>query len=781
MNKFRALLDKNLIFLDGAMGTMLQDGILPAGFLPELLNLTDPEKVTAVHEKYLSAGSDIIYTNTFGANKYKILPPHKAEEVIEAAVKLAIRAAKPYGAAVALDIGSLGKMFMSIDELYDAFVPLVKAGEKAGADLVVFETMSDLAEMRAAVLAAKENTSLPILATMTFEKNARTFLGVSAESFARTITALGVDAIGLNCSLGPEDVLDTVRQLRRNTHLPLAVKPNAGLPDGDGCYHIDYTMFSDFFEEIISEGVQLIGGCCGTSPDFIKKLKSSYKDTIIPSFEMEQKSIICSATKTVDLSKGLLVVGERLNPTGKKKLTAAILEEDLDFLLEQASSQAEDGAEILDVNVGVAGVDEAKTMKLVVQEVQTVTNLPLQIDSSETAAIEAGLRSFNGVAIINSVNGKQSVLDSILPLAQKYGAYVVGLCLDEDGIPQTAEKRVQIAEKIMNEAAKYGIPKHRLIIDCLVLTVSAQQEQAAETLKAVREVREKLGLLTLLGVSNVSYGLPDRPLINSTFLAMAAEAGLNLAILNPSDSEVKRTVAAIRVLSGEDVSSATYISSISQMKKAPAAISQAADPLKDAVIKGLSGEAADLTIEALKTDFAENIIQNTLIPALDIVGELFEKGDFFLPQLIASANAAEAAFSVIKEQYRKSGTEVKGKGTIVLCTVKGDIHDIGKNIVKILLENYGFDVIDLGKDVSKEMVLDAVLSSGAKLVGLSALMTTTVASMEETIAYLRKNAPRVKIMVGGAVLTEEITKRIGADFYSSDAKQGVDIAKKIYA
>ena len=781
MKKFEKLLEKNLIFLDGAMGTMLQDGLLTPGSLPELLNLTAPEQIAAIHEKYLAAGSDIIYANTFGANTYKFDDPKKALDVIEAGVKIACKAAAPYGAAVALDIGSLGKMFMSFDELYEAFVPLVIAGEKAGADLVVFETMSDLTEMRAAVLAAKENTSLPIIATMTFEKSGRTFTGVSAASFARTITGLGADAIGLNCSLGPDDVIETVRELRRNTHLPLAVKPNAGLPDGDGCYHINCHSFSGYFDKIIAEGVQIIGGCCGTNPEFISELTAKYKTATIPSYSAVCDSVVCTATRTVDLSSGILVVGERLNPTGKKKLTNAILEGDYDYLVTQASEQTEDGANLLDINVGVTGVDEAQTMKTVVETVQTVTNLPLLIDSSDPAAIEAGLRVFNGVAIINSVNGKQSVLDSVLPIAKKYGAYVIGLCLDDDGIPQTTEKRVQIAEKIMNEAAKYGIPKQKIIIDCLVLTVSAQQDQAVNTLKAVREVREKLGLLTLLGVSNISFGLPDRPLINSTFLAMAAQAGLNLAILNPSAPEVKRSVAAIRVLTGEDIGSVSYIPLVAQTKASDeSSFTGAKDELKDAVIKGLVGEAASLTAQALKTEASENIIQDRLIPALDIVGARFEKGEFFLPQLIASANAAEAAFGVIKEHYKASGVKVKGKGTVVVCTVKGDIHDIGKNIAKTLLENYGYDVIDLGRDVSKESVLEAVVSSGAKLVGLSALMTTTVASMEETIKYLRKSVPDIKIMVGGAVLTEEIAKRIGADYYSQDAKQGVDIAKQIY-
>ncbi|HBL85473.1 MAG: hypothetical protein A2Y17_06145 [Clostridiales bacterium GWF2_38_85] len=774
-NKFSQLLKKNIIFLDGAMGTMLQDGILPPGFSPELLNLTVPDKIRAVHEKYLAAGADIIYTNTFGANKYKVPAPYTPEELINAAVKIAVSAAKPYGAAVALSLGSTGQMFISFDELYNAFKPLVISGEKAGADIIVFETISDLIEMRAAVLAAKENTDLPVMATMTFEKNARTFTGCSAVTFAQTISALGVDAIGMNCSLGPNDVVSVVKEICENTSLPVIVKPNAGLPDQCGYYNIDNCLFSDYFEPILNFGVKFIGGCCGSNPDYIRELKKRYVDFIPPEREYIPKSIVCSSTKVIDLDFGLKLVGERLNPTGKKKMTAAIIDGNMDYVLAQASEQTIDGADVLDINVGVSGINEAETMAKVVTTVQEITSLPLQIDSSDPKAIEAGLRAFNGVAIINSVNGKPESLEAILPISKKYGAFVVGLCLDEAGIPQTAKERIEIAKRIMTAAEKHGIPKHKLIIDCLTLTVSAQQEQAVETLKAIRTVREELGLKTLLGVSNISFGLPDRPLINTTFLVLAVQAGLNLAIINPSTTETKETVAALKVLLGEDRDAGNYIDMMAKDNSA-----DESDPLKLAVIKGLAAEAADLTIEALKVSSAEAIIKKRLIPALDTVGAKFERGVFFLPQLISSANAAEAAFNVIKNYYKSSGSVVKGKGTIVICTVKGDIHDIGKNIVRTLLENYGYDVIDLGRDVSAEAVVEAVIEHDAKLAGLSALMTTTITSMEATIKMLREKTPDTKIMIGGAVITNEVANRIGADFYAADAKQAVDIARKIF-
>ena len=780
------LLSRPFVYLDGATGTLLQQRGLKAGERPEVFALSHPDVIREIHRAYVDAGSDIVYANTFGANARKLADTgHSVAEVVSFAVAAAKEAAGGQ-AAVALDIGPIGELMapagtLSFDDAYEIFRELLTAGQRAGADLAVFETMTDLLEVKAGVLAARENTSLPVFVTMTFEADGRTFTGCSAAAMAETLDALGVDAMGVNCSLGPKQLLPIIKTISEHTDRPLIVKANAGLPDAaSGCYRMDGAQFASEMAGCAELGVQFVGGCCGTTPDFIARLRDTLSGSARAGRSRGAVSRVCSATQVVELS-GVRVIGERINPTGKKRFQQALREGDLDYILAQGVQQADAGAAILDVNVGLPGLDEAAMMKKVVTALQGVVSCPLQIDSNIPAVVEAGLRAYGGKAIVNSVNGDPAVLASILPLVKKYGAAVVGLTTDPSGIPDSAEKRFEIAKTILTAAREYGIPDRDVYIDCLTLTVSAQQSATMETLRAVRMVREELGLHTVLGVSNISFGLPNRELINTSFLTLAMGYGLDLPILNPNLPAMMDAVSAFNVLSGADDGSEAFIR---RFHDTPANTSSAAPApggydIAEAISRGLKDEAGRITEELLAAKSELEIINELLIPALDAVGSRFEKGEIFLPQLMRSADASCAAFDVLKRSLAKSGGAGVEKGKIVVATVKGDIHDIGKNIVKTILANYGYRVIDLGRDVPPEAVVEAAVREDAHLVGLSALMTTTLGSMADTIRALRASGHPCKIFVGGAVLTPEYAKEIGADFYARDAKQSVDIAKQV--
>ena len=777
----------NYTILDGGMGTMLQAAGLPVGQLPEVWNLTNPEQVARIQRKYVESGAQVIYANTFGANRHKVAASgYTPKELIAGGIQAARAAAGDRKVKVALDVGPIGQLLeplgtMSFDEAYDIYKEMVVAGEEAGADLVIFETMSDLYEVKAAVLAARENTRLPVWVTMTFEATGRTFVGVTVPAMALTLTGLGVDALGFNCSLGPKELLPMVEELRQWTDLPMILKPNAGLPDpATGAYTITPEEFAEEMAPAAELGVQIMGGCCGTTPDFIRALSGKLADRAVSARPKASRHGVCSPTCVAELN-GVRVIGERINPTGKKRFQQALREWDMSYILEKGMEQQDAGAEILDVNVGLPGIDEAKMMTQVVKNLQSVVELPLQIDSSAPEAIEAGLRAYNGKPIVNSVNGNQEVLEQILPLCKKYGAAVVGLAMDHNGIPQTWEARVEIAKRIMDTALAYGIPKEDIYIDCLTLTVSAQQEQAVETLKAVRYVSEELGLHNVLGVSNISFGLPAREHITVSFLTQAMYAGLDLPIVNPNQKAIMDAVTAFRVLSGQDRDSEAYIARFAGETSAAPAQPQTTGQMtiETAIAKGLKQETAALTEKALETMSELDVVNTKLIPALDLVGDRYERQEIFLPQLINSANAACEGFEVIKKRIAEKGAGSVSKGKIVIATVHGDIHDIGKNIVKVVLENYGYTVIDLGRDVPVETVVEAVIREDVKLVGLSALMTTTVVSMAETIKAIRESGHDCKIWVGGAVLTPEYAEEIGADYYAKDAKQSVDIARKV--
>jgi len=780
----KTLLANEYVFLDGGMGTML--GLAP-GELPERLNLTQPERVAAVHKAYAQAGSQIIYANTFGANPLKLAGTGvDAAESIKAAIKLAKQAVGEQ-ALVALDIGPTGQLMppagqMTFEAAYDSFRVMCEAGKDAGADLIVIETMSDLLETKAALLAAKESTDLPVFVTMTFTENGRTFTGCPISAAAITLEGLGACAIGINCSLGPDEILPMMQELSKWTSLPLIAKPNAGLPDPvTSEYHLTADDFAAYMPQFAACGVQIFGGCCGTTPDFIRATRKALENTSRGERVLQKHRAICSGTKTVLLDMPR-IIGERINPTGKKRMKQALLDHDFDYLRSEAISQTDAGADILDVNVGTPGIDEAAVLPEAVQAIMEVTDLPLQLDSSSVEALEAALRIYPGKPIINSVNGKEDSLKEVLPLVKHYGAAIVGLTLDENGIPQTAQERFEIGKRILERAQALGIPKGDVFLDCLTLTASTGESGPVETLKAVRAVREELGLQTVLGVSNISFGLPNRPLINRNFLCMAMQNGLTLPIMNPMAEGMTDTVRAFRMLAGFDPNCENFIEAYRDAGAAPAA-SQAQQSkgdltLEGAVIHGLRQDAARLTEEALKDHAALDVVNEMLIPALDTVGEDYEKGKVFLPQLIQAATAAQSAFGVIKQSMASQGGADKGK--IVIATVQGDVHDIGKNIVRLLLENYGYDVIDLGKDVPPQKIVDAAIENKVKLVGLSALMTTTVGAMEETIRLLNEQYPECKTVVGGAVLTADYAQQIGADCYAKDAKASVDYAKTVY-
>lgn len=777
------LLDKDFIFLDGAMGTVIQQRGIDAGKYPDLLCFNEREKLIEIHSDYVEAGSDIIYANTFGTNKFKLEGSGcSVAEVVKGAVSAAKEAAQGK-ALVGLDIGSLGKMLepmgdLTFEEAYDAFKEVILAGVEVGADLISIETMTDLYEVRAALLAAKENSNLPVFVTMSFEKKGRTFTGCTAESFARTVTALGADAIGLNCSMGPDDVYPIIKEIAENTTLPVIAKPNGGLPDPvSGKYDMTVAEYAQAMLKCVEAGATVVGGCCGTSPDHIRELKKLLSGKNPAERNYNKCSCVCTAQKSVRID-GVRVIGERINPTGKKRFQQALLENDMDFIVQMGVQQVDAGADILDVNVGYPGVDEITMLPAVVKKLQSVVNVPLQLDSTNPEALEAGLRVYNGKPAVNSVNGEEEIMDKILPLVKKYGASVVGLTLDGNGVPKTEEKRFEIAEKILAKTREYGIDDEDLWIDCLTLTVSAQQEQAGETLRALSRVKKELGLKTLLGISNISFGMPNRGLITSTFLSQAMAMGLDMPIMNPNVEDYMNVVYAHRVLSGEDEQSKHFVELFAGQQQTAAASSKAEMTLEDAVIKGLKAEARQLAEKELQSSDEISIIQGKLIPALDKVGKDYESGKAFLPQLLSAAQAAQGVFDIIKLSLEAKGGDTVKKGKIAVATVKGDIHDIGKNIVKTILENYGYEVFDLGKDVAPEEICSFVEENDIRLVGLSALMTTTLPSMEKTVKMLKKLPFKVVTWVGGAVVTQSYADSIGADYYAKDAGKSVEIAKK---
>ena len=776
----------NIILLDGAMGTVLQQRGLKPGGVGELLNLTDPELLTSVYREYIDAGSEIIYANTFGANALKLAGTgHGVEEIITAAISVAKDAASGTGAKVALDVGPLGALLepmgsLTFEEAYALFAQMMTAGAKAGADLVVIETMTDLYEAKAALLAAKELTDLPVFVTMSFEANGRTFTGCTVSAMAHTLEGLGADAIGVNCSLGPDLLVDVLKELCAATRLPVIAKPNAGLPDPvTGAYGMGPEEFAKTILPCLEAGVTIFGGCCGTSPDYIRALKAALSGKQAVKRTYDDTSVVCSAT-TVCRLDGVRVIGERINPTGKKRFQQALLEGDLDYILDVAVAQEDAGADILDVNVGYPGVDEVEMLPKVVKLIQSAVSLPLQLDSTNPAALEGALRIYNGKAAVNSVNGEAESLNTILPIVKKYGAAVVGLALDKGGIPQTAEGRIVIARRILEAALSCGIPKEDVWIDCLTLTVSAQQEQAVETLKAVHTVRHEMGLQTVLGVSNISFGLPNRVLVTQNFLTQAMYAGLTAPIINPNQKEMMDAVAAFRVLSGEDGECRAYIDRFAgTVSSAAAPVSPASMTLEDAIMRGLKTDAGKLAKAALSTVSELELVEKQLIPALDRVGEGYEAGKVFLPQLLSAAQAAQSVFEVIRTSIAEKGGAPVKKGSLVFATVQGDIHDIGKNIVKTVLENYGYEVMDLGRDVAPERIVAAVVEHNIRLVGLSALMTTTLPAMEETVRQLKALPQPPVVMVGGAVVTADYAARIGADYYARDARDSTEIARKV--
>ena len=795
----------NTILLDGGMGTMLQASGLKLGARPEELNITDPALIEGIHGQYAAAGSRIVNANTFGASAHKLAgSTYTLEQVITAGIENCKRACAPYGALTALDVGPLGELLepsgtLAFEDAVAEYARIVKAGEAAGADLIFFETYTDLYELKAALLAAKENTHLPILASMSFEAGGRTFTGCTVESFAATARGLGADAVGINCSLGPKEIFPMAKRLAEAVpgNFPVFVKPNAGLPRADGSgYDITPQLFALQMKPYRELHLFAAGGCCATTPEFIKLLSSTFAGCTPGRPAHRMPSVLCTPVDTVTVD-GITVVGERINPTGKKRFQQALREGDMNYVLEQAVSQAEAGAQILDVNVGAPGVDEPVLMEQVVKALQSVTSLPLQLDSSNVEALARGLRVYNGKPIVNSTNGEPEKLAAILPLCKKYGAAIVGLAIDEKGIQPKATDRVAIARRITEAALAAGIPREDIYIDCLTLTASAQQEDVLATVQALEACKKELGVRTVLGVSNISFGLPCRTYLNTTFLTMAMYAGLDLAIMNPSSEEMMAAVYAYNVLTNRDKQSTKYIERFADRVPASTALAQAAKAvpaasaaeaeltgpyaaLMKAVEKGLKGDAAAHTRALLAEKQPLEVVDEALIPALDIVGAKYEKGTLFLPQLLQAASAAQSAFEEIKTAIAQKGEGSASKGRIVLATVKGDVHDIGKNIVRVILENYGFEVLDLGRDVPVETVVDTVREKDVHLVGLSALMTTTLKSMEETIAALHAAKLDCKIMVGGAVLTPEYAEKIGADWYAKDAKRSADIAKEFF-
>lgn len=782
-------LKQGFVLLDGAMGTVLQAKGLKLGERPEVLNIEKPDLLIDIHKEYIKAGSDIIYTNTFGANRLKLAKSeYTVNEIISAGVKNARKATEGTNALVALDIGPLGDLLeplgtLSFEEAYEMFKEIVLVGKKAGADLVVIETMTDLYEVKAAILAVKENSDLPIITTMTFEESGRTFTGCSMEAMVTTLEGLKVDAIGINCSFGPKEILILIKELSGLTNLPIIAKPNAGLPDPKTAkYDVGAKEFRSYIKDFVKAGVQIFGGCCGTTPEYIKNIKSELDGSELVNRNVKKIARVSSGSNSLHINE-LRVVGERINPTGKPRFKQAVIEEDMNYILKQALEQIEAGAEILDVNVGVPNTDETANLCKVVKALQTVVDVPLQLDSSKIPALEAALRVYNGKPVINSVTCEEDKMEELFPIVQKYGACVIGLTIDENGIPETVEKRIEIARRIVEKASKYGIPSQDIIIDCLALTVSAQQDAAMDTLDAMRKIKKELGVGLTLGVSNISFGLPNRALINSTFLIAAATCGLTLAIMNSNSKEMMDAVNAFRVISAKDRDSVNFINTYGGKKEESQKVVKKINEgftLEEAIFKGLDEEVFIITNDLLNTYTSLELIDQRFIPCLDEVGRRYESNEFFLPQLIKSAQAACLGFDILKEEIKKQGDGHINRGTIIVATVKGDVHDIGKNIVKVILENYGYKIIDLGKDVSAKKIIDIAKKEDPGLIGLSALMTTTVESMKDIIKKIKAAGITSKIVVGGAVLTAEYAVEIEADFYANDANEVVGVAREVF-
>ena len=789
--EIKEYLKDHILIFDGAMGTMLQKEGLPIGDNPEIFGIKNPHKLLKIHKKYLEAGSNVLTTNTFGCNELKVNKlGYTVEEVIDTAVSIAKQAIEESDKSkprfVALDIGPIGEMLepmgtLSFDRAYEIFKRQAIQGEKSGADLIIIETMMDLYEAKAAVLAAKENTNLPVICTMTFDENGRSFTGCLPETMVATIEGLGVDALGVNCSLGPKQLLPIVKTITELANVPVIVQANAGLPvikEGQAVYEMNDEEFFQGVKDFVDLGVSIVGGCCGTNETFIKKISDNIDKLQKKEPKRRKSTIVCSAAKYIDI-QGPTIVGERLNPTGRQPLIDAYVSGNNDYVINLALEQSNEGSEILNVNVGVPDLDEEKTMKRVIKGIQEVVDVPLQLDSSNVKALEAGLRYYNGRTIVNSVNGKEKSLETILPIVKKYGACVVGLTLDENGIPSTAEGRFNIAKKIVERAEQYGIKRQDIFIDCLSLTVSAQQDEAMETIKAIKMVKENLGCKTILGVSNISFGIPNRQALNNTYLNLALGAGLDLAIINTEDRTMVESIDAYKVISNMDKGCLDYIEKfkfVSNDNKTKERKNYDNLTLEDVIERGLKEEAKDLTLKILESHDEHFVLDKVLIPALDVVGTKYDKGELFLPQMIQAAETVKVSLNIIKERLSKNNN-TSSKGKIIVATVQGDIHDIGKNIVKIMLENYGYEVIDLGKDVPIEEVVKRAKEENIQLIGLSALMTTTVENMKKTIKALKENNINARVFVGGAVVTEEYAQKINADYYSKDAKSAVEIAK----
>lgn len=788
-------LGKELLYFDGGMGTLLQSKGLKPGELPEVWNLEHTEEIVDIHRQYYEAGSDIVLTNTFGANALKFHDSKYALKDIVTAAVANVKKAASLGVHdgrevyTALDIGPTGKLLkpmgdLAFEDAYEAFKEVVKYGEDAGVDLIHIETMSDTYEVKAAVLAAKENTDLPVFATMIFDEKGKLLTGGDVPSVVAMLEGLRVDALGINCGMGPEQMLPILSEIMEYTSIPVIVKPNAGLPkqrDGEVYYDVVPRQFAQTMQKVLQLGASVIGGCCGTTPEHIRVMIQGVQSRQLQRPVPTDKTIVSSYGKAVLLGQKPMIIGERINPTGKKKFKQALKEHDMDYILKEGITQQDRGAHILDVNVGLPDIDEVAMMKEVITELQSVTSLPLQIDTVDIKAMEAAMRIYNGKPMVNSVNGKQESMDQVFPLIQKYGGVVIGLTIDEEGIPNTAEGRIKIAGKIIKEAEKYGIQKKDIVIDVLAMTISSEPDGAKVTLEALKGVREAYGVCTVLGVSNISFGLPYRPAINSNFYTMAMQNGLSAGIINPSSEDMMRSYYSFCALMNYDENCEEYIQKYGNQQISTTPIISSELTLKSAIEKGLKEEAHHATRELLKSQEPLEIINQHLIPALDVVGKGFEKGTIFLPQLLMSADAAKIAFAVLKDVLAQNGGDVQKKDKVILATVKGDIHDIGKNIVKVLLENYSFDVIDLGKDVPPETIVDCAIREDVKLIGLSALMTTTVVSMEDTIKLLHQKKPECKVMVGGAVLNQDYADMIGADFYGKDAMQSVYYAQRVFS
>lgn len=783
--KFKEQFNNSILFFDGAMGTELQKNGLRKGELPENLNIFSPEIVARVHKSYLDAGCNIISTNTFGANSLKF---DNVNEIITKAIEIAKNTIKENNkiAFVALDIGPLGKLLKPYGDLefetaYDLYKEQVVAGEKAGADLILIETMGDLYEIKSAVLAAKENTNLPVLVSMIFDEKGILLTGADIKTAVITLEGLGVDGIGMNCGLGPDQMLVLLKEMTKYSSTPIFVQPNAGLPvsiNGVTTYNVTPEEFANKQLEILKNGACALGGCCGTTPDHIKAMIDLCKDKQIEKISRKKITAVTSYSKTVIFQDKPIIIGERINPTGKKMLKEALRNKDMDYIYREGVTQADAGADILDVNVGLPEIDEPEMMQNAVMGLQSILNTPLQIDTSDPVAMEKALRIYNGKPMVNSVNGKEKVMDEVFPLVKKYGGVLVCLTLDENGIPETVEGRIAIAKRIIDKAQEYRIAKENLVFDPLCMTVSTNKDNAKITLECIERLANELGVKTVLGVSNVSFGLPNRELLNSAFFTLAMQKGLSAGIINPKSNAMMNSYYSFCALNGLDENFEQYIANVTDTKTE---VKSTDVDLKTAVVKGLKSQAKEQTKLELKTKTPIEIIDGILVPALNEVGKGFEENTIFLPSLLMSAETAGASFEIIKEYMVSSGAKTEEKGRILIATVEGDIHDIGKNIVKVLLENYGFSVIDMGKDITPEAIVEKAVKENIKLVGLSALMTTTVPSMEKTISLLKAKNPQIAVMVGGAVLTEDYAKTIGADFYGKDAMASVRIAEKFFA